>query len=135
VTGTVEFNLRYIIFFETHSSAALYLLEAGGSRIIFIVTDYYAGVHLLPIVKNEQHERPLTIAAIGLIIKALGGVLEDVVLTDYDNRGHYHVLLRIRQGESLVTADTRPSDALALATLCAVPFLVAREVCSKVAYY
>jgi bifunctional DNase/RNase len=111
------------------------LQEVGGARIIFIGTDYYAAVHLLQVVKNEHSERPHTVRAMDLILKALGGVLEDILVTDYDDRRHYHALLRIRRGTQLVTVDIRPSDALALATLCRVPFFVNEEVIAQVAYY
>ncbi len=66
-------------------------------------------------------------------ITALGGTLQDVVITRIEDHTYYAVL-RIAQGDEVLEVDCRPSDAVALAlyTDPSIPILVDEDVLEQV---
>ena len=58
--------------------------------------------------------RPLTHDLITSIIMGMGGEVEKIVLTGL-KENTYFAMIHIRQGESLVVIDSRPSDSIAVA--------------------
>jgi hypothetical protein len=66
-------------------------------------------------------------------VQALGGELQDVVITEL--REHvYYAVLRVRSEGELVEIDSRPSDAIAVAVTCdpPLPIYVNEDVLSDV---
>jgi hypothetical protein len=63
-------------------------------------------------------------------IDALGGVLQDVLISELENQTYY-TDLRIRQNDQLVLVDTRPSDAFVLAVLANKPIFISDKVLAK----
>ena len=71
-------------------------------------------------VKNVTSSRPLTHDLLVGAIEAMGGELQDIVITEL--REHtYYARLRIRHEGELVEVDARPSDAIAVAVTCDPP--------------
>jgi bifunctional DNase/RNase len=82
-------------------------------------------------VKNIVNPRPLTHDLINAVIDALGGDLQDVVISEL--REHtYYARIRIRKDGELTEVDARPSDAIALAVTARVPIYVAEDVLEDV---
>jgi bifunctional DNase/RNase len=68
--------------------------------------------------------RPMTHPLLGSVIRRLGARLE-WVRVDSLNESTYFATLGLIQGDSLITVDARPSDAIALATSIGAPVTVA----------
>lgn len=74
--------------------------------------------------------RPLTHDLLHNSIKALGGVIDHIVVSSMENDTYYATIM-VRQGDKVVEIDARPSDALALAVRAGVQIFAAPEVMEK----
>lgn len=77
--------------------------------------------------RGDTPPRPQTHELLDNAIRALGGVLERMVIHRLENGTYYANLVIVREDE-IVEVDARPSDAIALAVGCQVPIEVAEEV-------
>jgi bifunctional DNase/RNase len=128
-----RFEIEFIVFFGKHAwSGGLYLSEVGGISKVAIGCGYLEATAIRQAAKKEPMHRPWTFPAMAMIMRALGGELQDVYIDEYDEQQQCHAKLRIRQGNKLVSVDLGPGDALALATVSNVPILVTDEVLDKV---
>lgn len=72
-------------------------------------------------VDGSRHDRPLTHDLLCNTIKALGATVSRVVISDvHDTTFYAQLQLTTRDGD-MVTVDSRPSDALAVAVRCGAP--------------
>jgi bifunctional DNase/RNase len=107
-------ELARIIISELNDQQVIYLREVEGERMFPILIGLFEATSIDRRVKREFPLRPLTHDLLKTTIEALGGVAEDVVISDL--REHtYFAKLRIRQNGELLEIDSRPSDAIALA--------------------
>lgn len=74
--------------------------------------------------------RPLTHDLLHNSIKDLGGVIDHIVVSSMENDTYYATIV-VRQGDTTVEIDARPSDALALAVRASVQIFAAPEVMEK----
>lgn len=110
----VQMELARIIISELNDQQVIYLREVEGERMFPILIGLFEATSIDRRVKREFPLRPLTHDLLKATIEALGGVVEDVVISDL--REHtYFAKLRIRQNGELLEIDSRPSDAIALA--------------------
>lgn len=132
--GLSRYEPHFIVFFDKCEGDGLYLWEVGGSKRFSIPIARYEAWSILRALQGTELSRPFTFAAFSLIMKSLGGKLEEVAVAELDQKGQcYHAKVKLRQDDRLVVVDTRPSDAFALAIACGAPILVADSVLSRTA--
>jgi uncharacterized protein len=73
----------------------------------------------------------LTHDALADAIDVLGGEVQDVLISRFENQYHF-TGLRIRQNGELVLVDMRPSDAFILAVIENKRIFVSNEVLAKI---
>jgi bifunctional DNase/RNase len=113
-------QLARIIISEINDQQVIYLKEVDGDRTFPILIGIFEATSIDRRVKNVASSRPLTHDLLVGIVDALGGELQDVVITEL--REHtYFARLRIRHEGELVEVDARPSDAIAVAVTCDPP--------------
>ena len=112
----IESVLSRIVFSEMDQVHLLFLREKTGRREFPIVVGSVEAVIINRAVYEPTVPRPMTHHLLGSVIKALGGRLEDVVISDVDETTFY-ARLRIRRGEQVLEVDCRPSDAIAAAIM------------------
>lgn len=79
-------------------------------------------------VDGSHHERPLTHDLICNTIRALGASVTRVVISDVHGTTFYaQIQLTTRDGD-IVSVDSRPSDALAVAVRCGAPIYADEKV-------
>lgn len=116
----VHMQLARIIISEINDQQVIYLKEVDGDRTFPILIGIFEATSIDRRVKNVTSSRPLTHDLLVGTIEALGGELQDVVITEL--REHtYFARLRIRHEGELVEVDARPSDAIAVAVTCDPP--------------
>ena len=116
----VHMQLARIIISEINDQQVIYLKEVDGDRTFPILIGIFEATSIDRRVKNVASSRPLTHDLLVGIVDALGGELQDVVITEL--REHtYFARLRIRHEGELVEVDARPSDAIAVAVTCDPP--------------
>ena len=125
----VQMELSRVIISEINDQQAIYLKEIAGSRKFPILIGPFEAQIINRRLLEETPFRPLTHDLLRNVIEALGGVAEEILISDM--RDHtYYAVLKIRVGEVLHEVDCRPSDAIALAVHYApnLPVFVAEHV-------
>jgi bifunctional DNase/RNase len=110
----------------------VHMLEIGGNRHFWFAT----GAAELRALNVELHRaatpRPLTHRAFAMVIDALGGKLDHIVIDKGSpSEQTYEAKLHISQANSHAIIDVRPSDAIILALARDVPILVSDQVVSR----
>lgn len=110
----VQMELARIIISELNDQQVIYLREIDGERMFPILIGLFEATSIDRRVKKEYPQRPLTHDLLKATIEALGGEIQDVVISDL--REHtYFAKLRVQQNGEVIEIDSRPSDAIALA--------------------
>lgn len=121
------------ILVPTPNGTAIFL--GNETKVFVIYVDNQAGGALADAISGERKERPMTHELIGHIFTGFGVGVERVIINHTDN-GVFHarLILSMRNeiGTKLVELDSRPSDALILASTAKKPVFVAREVLESV---
>lgn len=130
----VEMQLSRIIISEIHDQQIIYLREVDGERQFPIVIGIFEATSIERRIKGVQTPRPLTHDLIVSVIEQLEGEPDSVVINDL-REGTYFAELRIRRGGELISVDSRPSDAIAVAVTCEppLPIFVVEEVLDEAA--
>jgi uncharacterized protein len=130
----VEMKLSRIIISEIHDQQIIYLREVDGERQFPIVIGIFEATSIERRIKGVQTPRPLTHDLIVSVIEQLEGEPDSVVINDL-REGTYFAELRIRRGGELISIDSRPSDAIAVAVTCEppLPIYVVEEVLDEAA--
>jgi uncharacterized protein len=130
----VEMQLSRIIISEIHDQQIIYLREVDGDRQFPIVIGIFEATSIERRIKGIQTPRPLTHDLIVHLIEQLEGEPDSVVINDL-REGTYFAELRIRRGGELISIDSRPSDAIAVAVTCEppLPIFVVEEVLDEAA--
>jgi hypothetical protein len=127
-------QLSRIIISEIHDQQIIYLREVDGERQFPIVIGIFEATSIERRIKGVQTPRPLTHDLIVNVIEQLEGEPDSVVINDL-REGTYFAELRIRRGGELISVDSRPSDAIAVAVTCEppLPIFVVEEVLDEAA--
>ena len=125
-------ELSRIVISEINNQQVIYLREVGGTREFYIVIGIFEATSIDRRVKGVAVPRPLTHDLALRICDALGGKMQDIVISRIEEQT-YFAHLRIRRGEELLEIDARPSDAIAIAMIPnpPLPIFVAEEVLMK----
>ena len=80
--------------------------------------------------QGQEMPRPMTFSIMDRMIRDLGGEIHHAVVSDIVD-GTFFAVLRVKNGDSAIDYDTRPSDAIALAVYSGAPVFAAQEVIAK----
>lgn len=112
-------------------SQVVVLGEKGGSREFPIFIGFTEAIALDAAIHRQRHQRPLTHDLIGNIIEGLNAQLTHVRVDDLrDDIFFGKLALRAADG-TLALIDSRPSDAIVLATKYELPIFVAEHVLER----
>lgn len=133
----VLMELREIQLVEDHITQVVILGEVGGERTFPIFIGQPEALQLDLALHREQYPRPLTHDLVLNAIKDLGGELTRVVVDDLVSDGlrggtFYGKLIVATSDGREVRVDSRPSDAMVLATKVGVPIYVEDHVLDQV---
>ena len=129
----VQMELSRIIISEINDQQVIYLKEVEGDRTFPILIGIFEATSIDRRVKQSRSPRPLTHDLLVSAVEALGGELQDVVISELKDHTYY-ALLRVRHEGELMEVDSRPSDAIAIAVTCdpPLPIYVSEEVLNDV---
>jgi bifunctional DNase/RNase len=125
----VLMRLSRIVISEISEPQIIYLREAEGDRQFPIVIGLFEATSIDRKVKRHPSPRPLTHDLLVKAIEDMGGELDSVVITDL-REGTYFSELRVKRDGEIISIDSRPSDAIAVAMTCdpPLPIYVAEDV-------
>ena len=111
---------------STTDSFVVILRERQGTRLLPIWIGRPEAESIAMELNHVPYERPMTHDLCTTVVRALGGVLERVVITRMQQRTFFAELhLQCAAGPQIV--DARPSDSIAMALRCQAPVFVADD--------
>ncbi|MAT13786.1 MAG: hypothetical protein CMJ46_00780 [Planctomyces sp.] len=110
----VQMELTRIIISEINDQQVIYLREVNGERTFPILIGLFEASSINRRVTGDHPPRPMTHDLLKNSIEALGGEVQDVIVTDLKEHTYFAVI-RVRRDGELIEIDSRPSDAIALA--------------------
>ena len=128
---TVRMELSRIVITETSENQVIVLREVNGTRQFPIWIGIYEATAIDRNLKDIRAPRPLTHDLLCSVFGALGATLERIVVTDLRNTTFYAKLILKRDSET-IEVDSRPSDAIAIATSLDAPIYVEERVLEQV---
>ena len=81
-------------------------------------------------IEGIEPPRPMTHDLLRSVVENLGGAVEKIVISDL-KESTFFAVIHVRQGDTPVEIDARPSDAIALALRVSAPIFVLRSVLDK----
>ena len=129
----VLMELSRLIVSDLNDQQAMYLREVGGTRMFPILIGQFEALAINRQLLEEEPFRPMTHQLLKNVITALGGVIEEVMITEMKEHTYFAVL-KVRIGDTVHDIDCRPSDAIAMAVhyAPALPIYVAEQVLNEV---
>jgi bifunctional DNase/RNase len=123
----IRMDLVKILIQERSDHQVIVLKERDGERMFPILIGPYEAMAIDRRVKNVVAPRPLTHDLLNNTISGLGGVLARIVINDLQDNTFYAKLI-VQTSNGDVEIDSRPSDAIALASLENTPIFVEEAV-------
>ena len=127
----VQMELSRIFIRELEDLQIIELKEIGGDRSFPIVVGITEAFAIERRLKGVSVPRPQTHELMDTVLQTLGGTLEKIAIHEL-NQGTFYAMLCIRQGETELQVDARPSDAIALGVATDVPIMVSENVLEQV---
>ncbi|MBN2490487.1 MAG: bifunctional nuclease family protein [Planctomycetes bacterium] len=125
-------SLHQIVIHEHSDQQFIFLKEEGGKRRFPIVIGIFEATVIDRKVRNFKPPRPMTHDLLVNVIESLGGEVQHVVVNKLEDNTFYAKLV-VRQDGRVVEIDSRPSDAIAVASHTKVPIYVEEQVLDEVA--
>lgn len=115
---------------EEADAFVLILVDAEGKVFLPIWIGHFEAAAILFELREVKPPRPFTHDLLKNIIQTLGGKPQRVVITEI-KESTFYAIIDILQEERTVHIDSRPSDAIALATRAKIPIFATKEVLDK----
>ena len=129
----IEMELREIQISENISGHQIIILgEKDGNRVFPIYIGFYEAFAMDNAVRKVKTIRPMTHDLIWNIIDGIGVELIRVVVDELKNDTFFGKLIIKDHNEREIIIDSRPSDAIVLASKRNVPIFVEDQVLSEV---
>jgi bifunctional DNase/RNase len=123
----VPVHLSRIFIRELADMQMIELSETGGERRFPIVIGLPEALAIDRRIRGSAIPRPQTHELLAAVIRALGGRLKEIRITNVEQGTFYARLVVERDGEEILV-DSRPSDAIALGVADGVPIMVEEDV-------
>jgi bifunctional DNase/RNase len=119
----VECELTRVVMTETRHHQAIVLKEKNGQREMAIMIGLAEAFALHRTVNEEPPPRPLTHELFGSVLDELDVRIDRIVVNDLSEGVYYGRLILSRDGDTF-NIDSRPSDAIVLASQKRAPIFV-----------
>ena len=123
----VEMKIRGLMMDPVTNMPIVILKDIGGSSLLPIWVGVYEANAIALEIEKVSTPRPMTHDLIKTLLLGLNAGIRKVVVNDLKDDTFYAVIWLERNGE-LISVDSRPSDALALALRLDCPIFVDDEV-------
>ena len=127
----IPVELSRIVIRETSDQQYIYLKEKEGDRSFPIIIGIFEALEINRKISEIASFRPMTHDLIRNILEAVGAELTKVVINDL-RKNTFYANLYLEQNGQEVLVDSRPSDAIALASALKVPIFVEEKVMDQV---
>ena len=119
----VEMKIRGLMMDPVSNMPIVVLKDVGGNAILPIWVGIYEANAIALEIEKVSTPRPMTHDLIKILLHGLGTGIQKVVVTELKDDTFYAVIWLDKDGD-LISVDSRPSDALALALRLDCPIYV-----------
>ncbi len=126
----VQVEISSFAIDPNRNSPVLILKEISGNRSLPVPIGPLEASTIAMESLKVSPEKPLTIDLLKIVIEQLGATLNRAVIYDQIDQTFY-AHLQIGSGNSVISIDCRPCDAIALALRCKKPLYVKANVFDK----
>jgi bifunctional DNase/RNase len=119
----VEMKIRGLMMDPVSNMPIVVLKDIGGNAILPIWVGIYEANAIALEIEKVTTPRPMTHDLIKILLLGLGTGIRKVVVSELKDDTFYAVIWLDKEGE-LISVDSRPSDALALALRLDCPIFV-----------
>jgi bifunctional DNase/RNase len=123
----VEMKIRGLMMDPVTNMPIVVLKDAEGDTVLPIWVGVFEANAIALEIEKVTTPRPMTHDLIKNLLTALGGAVHKVVVTELKDDTFYAVIWAEHEG-SIISIDSRPSDALAVALRVDCPIYVEDEV-------
>jgi bifunctional DNase/RNase len=132
----IQLEIAAIAITKQSPVSLVFLRKIGGQTkdskdaLVMMTTDNGSAYAILEGVEKMKVSRPRVHDLFKNSIEALGGRIQKVVINDYKDE-NYYALIHIKRDDKVVTVDSRPTDALALAARANCPIYIEESALEK----
>jgi len=126
----IEMELKEIQVNERYQQQVIILKEKNGERALPIYIDIFVAEAIYMAVRNMRSQRPLTHELLVNTVQLSGGIITKVLIDDLKNNTYYGKVVVIKEDGKEVWVDSRPSDAIAIASRLRVPIFINEKILS-----
>ena len=123
----VEVKAAQIVVDSEQGHAMVLLKEERGTRLLPIVVGVWEGHAIATALQGVEFPRPLTYDLMKNILLELGARVSKVAIVDL-HEDTFYGMIELQLGSGMVSIDSRPSDAIALALRMGAPIYAAEAV-------
>lgn len=123
----VEMKIRGLLMDPVTNTPIVILKDSGGDTVLPIWVGVYEANAIALEIEKVSTPRPMTHDLIKNVLTGLDAQVHKVVVTELKEDTFYAVIWMERDGH-IISVDSRPSDALALALRVDCPIFVEEEV-------
>jgi uncharacterized protein len=123
----VEMKIRGLIMDPVANTPIVLLKDVASDRVLHIWVGVFEANAIALEIEKVDTPRPMTHDLIKNVLTGLDAIVHKVVVSDLKDSTFYAVIWLEREGH-VVSVDSRPSDALALALRVDCPIFVEDEV-------
>jgi bifunctional DNase/RNase len=128
----IRMSLHQIIIHEHSDQQYIFLKEEDGNRRFPIVIGIFEATVIDRKVRNFRPPRPMTHDLLVNVIGSMGGEVQHVIVNKLEENTFFAKLV-VKQNGQILEIDSRPSDAIAVASHTKVPIYVEEQVLDEVA--
>ncbi len=122
-----EVTIGTVLFDQAKGAAVVTLVEVDGDRILPIFIGLWEGAAVFRELNRAPSQRPLLHDLFSNMLHGLHTRLEKIVIDSLDGNTFF-AQLHLKQHDTAMIVDARPSDAIALALKCQAPIYIAAAV-------
>ncbi len=123
----VEMRIRGLMMDPVTNTPIVVLKDVGGESVLPIWVGVYEANAIALEIEKVTTPRPMTHDLLKNVLMGFGATVSKVVVTELKDDTFYAVIWAERDGQ-VISIDSRPSDALALALRVDCPIFVDEEV-------
>lgn len=118
----LKFHVKALTM-DTENNFSVLLADEEEKKVLPIVIGPLEAQNIAVPLQNIEIQRPLTPDLLKTAIERLGGLVENIIITNLQN-DTYYAEIHIKQEDKLIKLDSRPSDAIALALRYNMPIYI-----------
>jgi bifunctional DNase/RNase len=126
----IEFRIKGLMMDPLTNAPIVVLQEVGGDMLLPIWVGIFEANAIALQIEKVDMPRPMTHDLLKSVLEHLDIEVTRVVVSELRDNTFYAIIF-LRNGERIITVDSRPSDAIAIALRTDSPIFITDEVLAK----